>query len=52
MATNVTVLFENIEISSGKVGEKNPPQATEMWQPHQEASGACSRKKNKVKVTT
>ena len=24
---------------------KNPPQATEMWQPHQDASGA--RKKNK-----
>ena len=41
MATNVTILFENINRNLlGKVGKKNPPQATEMWQPHQDASGA------------
>ena len=47
MATNVTVLFGKTfktEISSGKVGIKTPPEATEMWQPHQEASGALGRK--------
>ena len=39
------------EISSGKVGIKNPPLATAMWQPHQKANGAIGRK-SIVGVTT
>ena len=44
MAKNVTILFENINRNLFR-------KATEMWQPHQDASGDLGRKAN-VKVET
>ena len=51
MATNVTNLFEkHLKLKSlQERWVKNPPRATEMWQPHQDASGA---RKKTVRVTT
>jgi len=39
------MLQAKIEISSGKTGLKFSPQATKMWQLHQDAGGTLERKR-------